>query len=195
LREGAVRFESAGGPLALRPGQTAVLKKGAALPPVIISGVVYAAETIWRAWESLVPDERAERLDYLKAELSKEDYDARVAAREPLRAAGAEGLAAAAAWTTAPLPRLRLEAVLFLRGAPEGHPEARQALRELAADNRESLSLRQQALASLGGIGTAEDLPFLDPERRLWNEDREALRQAAAAAHAQIRLRLEVKKK
>jgi hypothetical protein len=153
VRSGRVRLANAGGSLSLTPGGAGEIKAGsgqAAPPaPTALPEVNVAGETLWRPWSWLDADERAERLEHLGALLGGEDYDVRVAARERLTEAGEDGLEAAISWTCAGTPRLRLEAVLFLRSAPADHAEARAALEEVVADRREQAGIRDQARVSL----------------------------------------------
>jgi hypothetical protein len=153
LREGSVRLAGAGKSATLQPGQTAVLTKDLEDGPTLIAGVVYAAETIWRPWSALVEAEQSERMAYLKDELSQEDYDVRLAARKYLAEAGEDGLHTAREWTKSSVPRLRLEAVLFLRRAPQGCPKSIEALHQVQKNSKEQPSIRRQAEESLRVLG------------------------------------------
>ncbi len=151
VRSGKVRLENAGGTLALLPDLAGELKRKVKepVPPATLAGVSVAGETLWRPWRWLDAAERAERLECLRGLLSTEDYDARVRSRKHLAEAGEEGIQAAIAWTAAPTPRVRLEAVLFLRGAPAGHAGARTALEKVAGNGREQAGIREQARMSM----------------------------------------------
>lgn len=156
VREGVVRLENQDGKLELKAGMAGTIRKSTETetggPPRTIEGVTVAGETLWRPWEDLEADERDERLNHLSAMLSGEDYNGRVAAREVLAGAGEAGIGAAVAWTKAEVPRLRLEAVLFLRRAPKGHAGALKALRAVRANSAEQDGIRDQAGISIERI-------------------------------------------
>jgi hypothetical protein len=156
VRRGRVSVENQRGTVTLAAGQAGQFGRGegdvSPAAPGLLPGVSVAGETLWRPWKWLNAEERAERLEHLRGMLSGEDYALRVAARDSLAGAGADGFRAAASWTAAESPRLRLEAVLFLRGAPADLAEARAALARVAADAREQPGIRDQARVSIEEI-------------------------------------------
>jgi FecR protein len=153
VRSGKILLKNASGSLALTPGQAGTLKRRvegeAPTAPASLPGITVAGETLWRPWRWLDAEERAERLAHLRTLMSREDYDARVGARKHLAGAGEDGLKAAIDWTAAKTPRLRLEAIFFLRSAPPDHAGARGALEKVIKNRREQPGIRDQARVSL----------------------------------------------
>jgi ferric-dicitrate binding protein FerR (iron transport regulator) len=195
VREGTVKLENGAGALAIKAGEAGQLQQNATAPEAL-TGIVIEEELSWRPWSGLDSVERKSRIAWLESVLSEEDFNKRLIAREVLRDAGSDGLASAEQWVETTqqnprVPRLRLEALIFLRQAPVGDAEARAAARKVLENNREQDSMREQAAATLGKIGTAEDLTVFDALQKDTAVQQRNLSHALSAAAAEIRARAE----